>query len=385
VKADGQASLDGNAKFEQPVTSIECRAIDTGLRQQGCLEKIRTSLRGKDGGDLAGSPFGGLLQGLITFGDHQLQAETNRIQLVAVKPQGRKKKTGFELVSDASFATNRRADRLQGGKIAIDCPFCDIKSGGKALGCYRQPSASQHIEDQEKSRCFHRPMVAGSVAGLTLLTETVSAAGINHQVNTKEIGMTLPVYELVLYTTKNGEEANHARAKARDHIRALSGFQSYLPLTNLTDPTQRADIVRWATIEAAQAAAVAVQNRAEFIPFMDSIASVDAMGHFQAQSGVTFDAFRGGVEVGFFRLKAGITEAQARQAHAKAVDGYLSIQPGWVAQYFIRLDDGLYLDLLFSDSRERAEALCRLWYDHPDCMAFAALVEDVQMQFGRVA
>lgn len=194
--------------------------------------------------------------------------------------------------------------------------------------------------------------------------------------------MNTPVYELVLYSASDAREADRARAEVHKRVRALPGFRSYLPLTNVNDPTKRADVVQWASLEAAKAAAETVQRHTDFVPFMRSVASVDRMAHFRMQPGTSADDITGGVEVGFFRLKEGVTEAQARAAHAKAVDGYLSTQPGWVAEYFVRFDDGLYLDLLLAESRERAEAICRLWHDHPDCLAFASLVEDVDVKFG---
>jgi hypothetical protein len=194
--------------------------------------------------------------------------------------------------------------------------------------------------------------------------------------------MTTPVYELVLYSASDALEADRARADARERVRALPGFRSYLALTNVNDPTKRADVVQWASLETAAAAAEAVQRHADFAPFMRSVASVDRMAHFRAQQGTSEAESPAGVEVGFFRLKVGVTETQARAAHAKAVDGYLSKQPGWIAEYFVRFDGGLYLDLLLAESRERAEAICGLWRDHPDCLDFVSLVEDVDMKFG---
>lgn len=196
--------------------------------------------------------------------------------------------------------------------------------------------------------------------------------------------MSKPVYEIVLYSTEDASGADRERARMRKHVRALPGFRSYLPLTRVTDAMQRADVVQWESLEAAKAAAAAVRLDTKFAPFLSTVAAVDRMGHFEAQSGAVESEFVGGVEIGFFRLKAGVTEAQAREAHAKAVDGYLSMQPGWIAEHFVRFDDGLYLDLLLAATQERAEAICRLWRDHPDCLAFAALVEDVNMRFGRV-
>jgi hypothetical protein len=196
--------------------------------------------------------------------------------------------------------------------------------------------------------------------------------------------MTTSAYEIVLYAIDDVAQADRARAGVRDHLRDFAGFRRYTPLINARDPSKRADIVEWASLADAEAAAEAVPNHPELAPFMKTIASVDRIGHFLPQSAAAGSPFAGGVEVAFFRLKPGVTETQAHTAHQKAVRDILSAQPGWIAEYFVRFDDCLYLDLLLAESRERAEALCRLWYDHPDCLAFANLVEVVDMKFGGV-
>ena len=48
----------------------------------------------------------------------------------------------------------------------------------------------------------------------------------------------------------------------------------------------------------------------------------------------------------------------------------------------MRLDDGLFMDLAFAESRDRAEAICRGWSGQPECDAFLALVAPEAMRFG---
>lgn len=201
--------------------------------------------------------------------------------------------------------------------------------------------------------------------------------------NSSEKDMNGSIYEIVLYSVADPAAGDEARAGIGRHLQALPGLRGYLPLVDAENPAKRADLVQWASLDAAKDAAKVVQTHQNFTSFMSTIASVEAMGHFQGQAGAAIGVSAGGIEVGFFRLKPDVSEAQARAAHAKAIESHLSRQPGWIAEYFVRFDEGLYLDLLLAESRPRAEAICRLWYDHPDCRAFVALVQDVDMKFGQ--
>ncbi len=196
--------------------------------------------------------------------------------------------------------------------------------------------------------------------------------------------MQQPIYEVVVYSSTNAEAADAARAAILSKVRALPGFMSFLPLVGSDDANDRADIVTWASSEAAKAAAKAVGSHPDFALFTASVAKLKTTGYFRAQWAAASAAsgFCLGVEVSFFLLRPGVPEAEARAAHAKAVDGYLSHQPGWIAEHFVTFDGGLYLDLLLAETRERAEAICGLWRDHPDCQHFVSLVQDVDMKFG---
>lgn len=189
-------------------------------------------------------------------------------------------------------------------------------------------------------------------------------------------------YEVVIYETTDSSNADHARREVQSKISALPGFRSYLPLVHRDDPTRRADIVEWDTFEAAHAAAASLPSNPDFAPFLATIASVASMGHYVRQDPTSASEPSIGVEIGFFRLRDGVTEAEARAAHARAVNGFLSHQPGWIAERLVKFDGGLYVDLLFAVSEERARAICDLWHGHDDCRRFASMVEDVDMKFG---
>lgn len=91
-----------------------------------------------------------------------------------------------------------------------------------------------------------------------------------------------------------------------------------------------------------------------------------------------------GVEVGRFRLKPGIEESEMRHAYDAMVASFLSLQPGWCRQHLLKLDDGSYIDLAVADTPARAQAICAGWQGQPDCDAFLALIEPLDLTFGSV-
>lgn len=91
-----------------------------------------------------------------------------------------------------------------------------------------------------------------------------------------------------------------------------------------------------------------------------------------------------GVEIGRFRLKPGVSEAELRAAHAAMIQQYSSRQAGWLQQYLVKLEGGVYLDVAFATSRESAEVICGNWQGQAVCDAFLALIEPESMQFGKL-
>ncbi len=91
-----------------------------------------------------------------------------------------------------------------------------------------------------------------------------------------------------------------------------------------------------------------------------------------------------GFEIGRFHLKPGVTEAALLQAGRRMDREHLQCQAGFVAHHLVRLDDGLYLDLVFADTRADAERLCRSWQGQAHCEAFMALIDPVSIRFGVV-
>lgn len=198
--------------------------------------------------------------------------------------------------------------------------------------------------------------------------------------------MSQPCLELVTYTVHNAADGDAARADAAGHADALPGFAGWLPLSAAADATQRADLVVWSSVQAAQDAARTVGSAPQFGAFRTSIAAVGAMSHFPLPAGGQPWMLPGdGVELGRFRLREGVSEAALAEAHGRMVTRHLARQPGWRGQRLLRLGDGEWLDLAFADSAQAARAICASWTDSSDCAAFLAMIEPVSMTFGEVA
>ncbi|MFB9886294.1 hypothetical protein [Balneatrix alpica] len=86
-----------------------------------------------------------------------------------------------------------------------------------------------------------------------------------------------------------------------------------------------------------------------------------------------------GMEFSRFRLRPGASEAQLRQAAATMVAGLYANEPGFLGHCLLRDQySGEYVDVVFADSAERAQALCSKWGNPPSapaCLDYLALIE----------
>lgn len=192
-----------------------------------------------------------------------------------------------------------------------------------------------------------------------------------------------PCYEIVTYRVRDAEAARRARETAMAKVSTFPGFLSWTALTGADDARRCVDLVAWRDLAAAQAAARTVSEDPGFAAFRESIESLEVMNHYVAETAAPLMVVPGdGIELGTFRLKPGVEEAQMRQAYARMVGTHLAKQPGWKRQVLVQLDDGLYADLALADSRARSETICAGWAGQPDCDAFLALIEAEDMRFG---
>ena len=197
--------------------------------------------------------------------------------------------------------------------------------------------------------------------------------------------MTTPFYEIVTYTVADARKADAARASAQALLATFPGFIHWAPFTGAANADARVDLVAWRSHEEARSAANAVGSAAEFAGFRSSVANLVSMEHYRLPSGTQHPIVsESGVEIGRFRLKPGVNEADMRNAHATMVERHLAAQTGWRRQHLIKLDDGVFLDLAFADTRIGAETICASWSGQADCDAFLALIEPESMEFGAV-
>jgi len=195
--------------------------------------------------------------------------------------------------------------------------------------------------------------------------------------------MTTLLYEIVTYTVTDENEADAARDAARERLATFPGFIHWSPFTRVDDARTRVDLVAWRSLEEANSAARMVASAAEFAGFRASVSSCISMQHYRLPSVSQHPVANGsGVEIGRFRLKQGVDEADMRKAHAAMVENHLSRQTGWRRQHLVKLDDGVFLDLAFADARLSAEEICSSWRGQLDCDAFLALIEPQSMEFG---
>lgn len=195
--------------------------------------------------------------------------------------------------------------------------------------------------------------------------------------------MTTPCYEIVTYTVADARKADAARTTAQEQLRTFPGFIAWATFTGADNADARVDLVAWRSLEDAHSAAKKVGSHPEFADFRSSVSNVVSMEHYVLPTTAPHPVASGnGLEIGRFRLKAGVSEADMRSAHTAMVERHLAAQPGWRRQHLVKLDDGVFLDLAFADARVRAETICASWSGQADCEAFLALIEDESMEFG---
>lgn len=197
--------------------------------------------------------------------------------------------------------------------------------------------------------------------------------------------MTMPYYEIVVYKINDATSANKERDSARTLISTLPGFISWAPFTGASDAEDRADLVAWASMDDALAAAERVSTAPEFAAFRATLKQMVSIGHYTAPTKPEVLVTAGnGIELGRFRLKSGISEHAMREAYAGMVSNHLTHQPGWQRQHLVKLADGTFVDLAFADNETTATEICTSWQGNADCDAFLALVDPISMEFGTI-
>jgi hypothetical protein len=195
--------------------------------------------------------------------------------------------------------------------------------------------------------------------------------------------MTAICYEIVAYRITDAEQADEVREQARALLARQPGFIAWTPFQGTDDANARVDLVAWTDLDSARRAGQIVGNAAEFADFRGSVASVTSMAHYTAPSLDPQPVVAGnGIELGRFRVKAGVEEGSMRAAYDAMVSRHLVHQSGWRRQHLVKLQDGIFVDLAFADDREGAEAICAAWAGNADCDRFLSMIEPISMEFG---
>lgn len=189
--------------------------------------------------------------------------------------------------------------------------------------------------------------------------------------------------EIVTYKVETLSEADKQRAEACERIAKQPGFSGWLPLDGAQESKERADVVLWDSLAAAETAAEHVGTSDEFSAFRSTISDFGTMGHYKVPTeGLTFMSPGSGIEIGHFRLRSGIDEQTMRQAYTKMIANHLSQQPGWCAQRLVQLPDETFMDIAFAITEAQARDICQSWLGNAACEEFLALIDPISMEFG---
>jgi len=194
-----------------------------------------------------------------------------------------------------------------------------------------------------------------------------------------------PYFESVTHKINEIASADKERENAHEQICALPGFISWVPFSGITDAGDRVDLVSWSTLDDALAAAKLVSTAPEFAAFRETLKEMVSIGHYEAQTEPQQPVTSGnGIELGRFRLKAGMDEQAMRDAYTAMVSNHLSHQPGWLAQHLVKLADGTFVDLAVADTQSTATEICASWQGNTHCDAFLSLIDPISMEFGTI-
>lgn len=91
----------------------------------------------------------------------------------------------------------------------------------------------------------------------------------------------------------------------------------------------------------------------------------------------------GGMELAFFKLKEGVTESVLVELSRKVESDFLVQQGELILHFLARGADGLYADVAFASSQEKAEEYCQQWLNNAVALEYLELIEQesVKMTF----
>lgn len=90
-----------------------------------------------------------------------------------------------------------------------------------------------------------------------------------------------------------------------------------------------------------------------------------------------------GVEFATFKLKKGVTEADMLAAAETATLEFFSKEEGVLGHTILKGEAGLYADVTFASTKEKAEAICGKWMSNQFALAYLEFInpDSVNMTF----
>jgi len=90
-----------------------------------------------------------------------------------------------------------------------------------------------------------------------------------------------------------------------------------------------------------------------------------------------------GVELGIFKLKEGVSEAEMLEAAKNMEQEFLKKEEGFLGHGVLKGKDGKYVDLAFATSQEKAEEICSKWMGNKFALKYLEFInpETVDMSF----
>ena len=87
-----------------------------------------------------------------------------------------------------------------------------------------------------------------------------------------------------------------------------------------------------------------------------------------------------GFEIGFFKLKDGVSDADVIKASRHMEDHLISRHQGFIDHKIIKISDTLYADIALAKSKMEAVEICNSWIGNPYSEPILELIEPVQFE-----
>ncbi len=90
-----------------------------------------------------------------------------------------------------------------------------------------------------------------------------------------------------------------------------------------------------------------------------------------------------GIEFGIFKLKKGVSESEMLKSAKIADQKFLSKEDGFLGHTVLKGEGGLYVDLTFASTKEKAEEICGKWMNNEFTLKYLEFIdpESVNMSF----